>query len=452
MKMPIQFGNGYLQRLFIHVRSSLWFLPAMIILVAVLLAFGLIQIDQSFGVQLRESWHWLYQSEADGARGMLSAIASSIATITGVAFSITVVALALASTQYTSRVLRNFMRDRAIQGVLGVFVGSYIYCLLVLRVISGGENAFVPSLAVLGGVVLAITAIGFFVFFIHHISASIQASEIAAAITRETINAIDRLFPDEEEPVESHEAISQASNALEWQPVPALSIGYIQSTNLDELFGFAVRHQTVLRMDRCIGEFVAPGIPLVSLANGRAPDNEMIADINRIYGIASYRTISQDPAFGFRQLVDISLKALSPGINDTTTAVTCIEHLGALLLHCSRKCMRPAHRYEKGQLRVLALGPDFTDLLGLAFDQILESAAGNTEIMLRMLAAVHLIAGSLESDPRMGALTTHLIAIEEAAMKTIASSAARGALNRQFDVTRLALAQAEQRIRKRESR
>jgi uncharacterized membrane protein len=142
-------------------------------------------------------WPRLFGAGAEGARGMMSTIAGSMMTVVGVTFSMILVVLAMASSQYTSRILRNFMRSRVTQVVLGIFAGIFTYCLIVLRTIRGGdEGAFVPSLAVFFGFVLALGGIGALMFFIHHIASSIQASSIIASIAQETIAAIDRLFPE----------------------------------------------------------------------------------------------------------------------------------------------------------------------------------------------------------------------------------------------------------------
>ena len=168
-------------------RSSFWFVPAVIVVGAVGLAAGLITLDVTVELHVAKRWPLIFGSGASGARGLPSSVAGSMITVAGVVFSITMVALALTSSQYTSRVLRNFMRDRMNQVVLGVFVGIFAYCLVVLRTIRGGdEGAFVPSLAVLGGLVLAFVGIGYLIFFIHHISMSIQASRIIAAAAEET--------------------------------------------------------------------------------------------------------------------------------------------------------------------------------------------------------------------------------------------------------------------------
>lgn len=169
-------------------------------------------------------------------------------------------------------------------------------------------------------------------------------------------------------------------------------MGYIQSVDHEALLACACRADLTLRMEHATGEFVAPGRPLVSAASARALDRETIEAVHRAYAIGAYRTIDQDPAFGLRQLVDIALKALSPGINDTTTAVTCIEHLSVLLGLCAGRAMPGASRGGGASGRLIVRQPDFADLVALAFGQILESARGNTEILLRLLATVEQLA------------------------------------------------------------
>jgi uncharacterized membrane protein len=181
-----------------ELQASLWFVPASIVLCAVALAVGLIEADALAGDELPERWPRLFGAGAEGTRGMLGAISGAQITVAGVVFSITVVALALASGQYTPRILRNFMRDRANQVVLGLFVGVFAYCLVVLRTVRGGdEGRFVPSLAVFFSFALALVGVGALIFFIHHIATAIQASNIIAAVAEETLAAVDRLFPQE---------------------------------------------------------------------------------------------------------------------------------------------------------------------------------------------------------------------------------------------------------------
>ncbi len=419
---------GKLQQLWIDIRSSLWFVPTIIVFGAITLALGLIEIDQQIDDQLRGWWPRLFAAEAEGSRAMLSAIAGAMITVAGVVFSITIVALALASNQYTSRVLRNFMRDPITQIVLGVFVAIYAYCILVLRTVSSGEGAFVPSLAVFGGVVLALIGIGFLIFFIHHIAASIQASEIIAAVARDTLKAVARLFPQElgEAADEDDEPEHQIMSNTTWQVVPAGTTGYIQSVDPNSLLDFAHERGTVVRMERGVGDFVAQGRPIASLALDHPPDEPTIKALNRIYAIDSYRTTDQDAEFGIRQLVDIALKALSPGINDTTTAVTCIEYISVILLACAPRDIEPPYRYDEGELRVIARGPTFERLVSLAFDQILENAEGNTEIITRLLTSIEQIAEAVRGPRRQRLLARQVAVIGEVGLRSAKSSYARG--------------------------
>jgi len=179
-----------------NLRSSFWFMPSLIVVDSIVGALALIEADSIWGEHLRAQWPRLFGVGAEGARQVLSTLAGSMMTVMGITFSMTLLALTLASSQYTSRILRNFMRSRVTQVTLGIFAGIFVYCLIVLRTIHGGEAEFVPSLAVFFAFVMAIGGVGVLIFFIHHIASSIQASSIIASIAHETITAIDRLFPE----------------------------------------------------------------------------------------------------------------------------------------------------------------------------------------------------------------------------------------------------------------
>lgn len=408
-----------------NTRSSFWFVPAVIVLGAVGLASVLIAVDASLNLNVVTRWPLLFGAGADGARGLLTAVAGSMITVAGVVFSITIVALSLTSSQYTSRVLRNFMRDRNYQVVLGVFLGIFAYCLVVLRVIRGGdEGAFVPSLAVLVGLILAFVGIGYLIFFIHSISMSIQSSSIIANAAQETIAAVDRLFPqglgdNVEEDGDGDLDVSLLSQV--WFAVPARNTGYIQSIDGDALLALASERGTIVRMERGIGEFVIEGTPLVSLAEPSGSDEDTTDALNAFYVISPHRTVEQDASFGIRQLVDIALKALSPGINDTTTAVMCLDYLAAILVRLASRPIATARRLEQGELRVIARRPCFESLLAEAFDQIRQNAAGNVAVLTHLLHALETIAGQTASARRRQSLRQQADLIAAVAERTIAS-------------------------------
>jgi uncharacterized membrane protein len=408
-----------------ETRSSFWFVPAVIVLGAVGLATGLIVLDANVELHVDKKWPLLFGAGAAGARGLLTAVASSMITVAGVVFSITIVALSLTSSQYTSRVLRNFMRDPMNQVVLGVFVGIFAYCLVVLRTIRGGdEGAFVPSLAVLGGLALAFVGIAFLIYFIHHISLSIQASSIIAAAAEETIASVDRLFPkglgdNADDDADGSPAVPLADQA--WSAVGAPKTGYIETVNEDALLAFARKHGTVVRMERGIGEFVVEDTPLTSVAISGGPDKETAAELTGVYVISRQRTVQQDAGFGIRQIVDVALKALSPGVNDTTTAVMCVDYLGAILARLAVRGIPTPYRLDEGELRVIARGPSFESLLAEAFDQIRQNAEGNVAVLLALLEALGVVAGRTRDAGRLRAVARQVGLTADVARRSIPS-------------------------------
>lgn len=414
-----------LRRYWEDLRSSLWFLPTVIVAGAVALAMGLIEVDfPGYGGPLEERWPRLFGAGADGSRGLLSAIAGSMITVAGVTFSITVVALTLASSQYTSRILRNFVRSRANQTVLGVFVGVFAYCLVVLRTIRGGdEGAFVPGVAVLGALLLAFVAIGFLIFFIHHIAASLQATTIIESVAAETLQAVDRLFPDQlGEPAAGRANQEQEMTlALQtWTAIPARNSGYIDSIDADALFDLASKQGVVVRMEKGIGEFVIEACPLASVS-GNPPDDKTIQKLSSAYSVDRHRTVHQDAGYGIRQIVDVALKALSPGINDTTTAINCIDYLGSILARLAARRIESRNRVDKGRLRVITRGPTFQSLLGDAFDQIRQNAEGNVAVLARLLQVLATLAGRTSDEQRRRALRQQADLVVETAERSVPS-------------------------------
>ena len=391
-----------LSRFWNNLRASFWFMPSMIVVASIALAVGLIEADAAVSDRWLAQWPRLFGAGAEGARGMMSTIAGSMMTVVGVTFSMVLMVLAMASGQYTSRILRNFIRSRITQVVLGIFAGIFTYCLIVLRTIrSGDEGSFVPNLAVSFGFVLALCGVGALIFFIHHIASSIQASNIIALVAEETISAVDRLFPgslgqvvdneDEEQPV-------RPPSEWTWQPVKASESGYIQSVDNDELVHLARDKHTIVWMDHGIGDFVVENTTLASLALAVPPDQATIDALQATFRISRHRTVDQDVAFGIRQIVDIALKALSPSINDTTTAVMCVDYLTAILARLAQRQIPSSRRFEDGELRVIAKGPTFKGLVAESFDQIRSNAKGNVAIMSPMLGALQTLA-SLTTSP-----------------------------------------------------
>jgi len=369
-----------LKRFWSTLRSSFWFLPSLIVLVGIVFAAGLIKAASAGSDRWLAQWPRLFGAGAQGARDMMSTIAGSMMTVVGVTFSMILVVLAMASSQYTSRILRNFMSSRVTQVVLGIFAGIFTYSLIVLRTIRGGdEGAFVPNLAVFFGFVLALGGVGTLMFFIHHIASSIQASSIIASVAQETIATIDRLFPEklgQEPDIDDDDQKLHPLAARNWRGVPARENGYIQSVNNAGLLRLARDRKTIVRMEHGIGDFVVRNTTLASLSLEETPDEETITALQATFSISRHRTVEQDTAFGIRQIVDVALKALSPGINDTTTAVMCVDYLTAILARIAPRQIPSLYRYEEGELRVIAKGPSFESLLAETVDHDAGSGGG----------------------------------------------------------------------------
>jgi uncharacterized membrane protein len=430
-------------RLWDYLRSSFWFVPSLMVAGSVVLAGALIEMDSAGSYEWFAQWPRLFGAGAEGARGMMSTIASSMMTVVGVTFSMVLVVLALASSQYTSRILRTFIRNHVTQIVLGIFAGIFTYCLIVLRTIRGGdEGSFVPSLAVFFGFVLALGGVAALMFFIHHIASSIEASNIITSVARETIAAIDRMFPEKlgEGPGEDEDdPTPRPPTEQHWRTVPAKESGYIQSVNNAALLRVARDSKTIVRMERGIGEFVVQNTALASLALEDPPDQETIAALQATFSISRYRTVEQDAAFGIRQIVDVALKALSPGVNDNTTAVICVDYLTAILARIAPRQIPSSCRYEEGELRVIAKGPSFESLLDESFDQIRSSAKGDLAIISRMLDALHTLAGVTASPQRRRTLREQVERLAELAERTVESSHDRSRINARLTRVREAL-------------
>jgi len=424
------------KRLWSNLRSSFWFMPSLIVVINIVFAVALIEADSIGSDRWLAQWPRLFGAGADGARQMLSTLAGSMMSVMGITFSMTLVALALASSQYTSRILRTFMSSRVTQVTLGIFAGIFAYCLVVLRTIRSGDVEFVPSLAVFFAFVQSLGGIGILVFFIHHIASSIQASSIIASIAQDTIASIVRLFPeklghgpDEDEDLDQ---VLQSQAERTWHAVPAESDGYIQSVDNDALLRLARDRKTVVRMERGIGTFVVQNTALASLALDDSPDLETIKALNAAYNVGRHRTVEQDPAFGIRQIVDMALKALSPGVNDTSTAVMCVDYLTAILAQLASRKFPASLRYEGDRLSVITIAPTYEALLAEAFDQIRGSAIGNVGIMARMLSAIETLATLTASPRRRRALHEQVLWIAEIAGRTTESDHERKRLARRL--------------------
>lgn len=422
-----------LQRLWHRATSSFWFVPGLLVTAAVGLALLLIEAQGWLPPNTLTAWPGLFGAGPEGSRGLLTAVAGSMITVAGVVFSITLVALSLTSSQYSPRVLRNFMRNRGNQAVLGVFVGIFAYCLVVLRTIRGpgDDDPFVPSLAVLGGLLLAIVGTFVLVFFIHHISSSIQASRILATAFEETLACARRSLPDDD-PIHAED---EHDGRMPREPgdvvVRAERTGYLDGLDLAGLQRIATEHARVVHVGHELGAFVDAGVPLLTVS-GPLPERAM-DDLCDAVSISPSRSLDQDVAFGVRQMVDVALKGLSPGINDTTTAEMAVDYLTAVLRFIAPRPIRARQRSDDGELRVVLRVTTFPTLVRLAFDPIRRNAGGNAIVLARLLWAAGVLGHVALAPQRRAAVVDVVRSVRRSIGDTIADPTDRAQLLQQAD-------------------
>lgn len=369
--------------------SGYWFLPTSIVAVVSALAFALVAAD----VRLDgEDSRLGFTGGPASAREILSAIASSTLTLTALVFSVTVIVLQLASGQFSPRVLRTFLKDQRNQATLGVFLATFMYALLVLREIRGEEGTadqFVPGMAVTFSFALVVLSIVLFIQYINNITGSIRVIEIIDRVSRETASTIERVHgKDAALPPDSH-------RPLVARTIHSESRGVVTSVSTDRLREIAVGADVCLVVVPHVGDFVATGMALVTVhgdASSLTADQE--SKIRSSVALGKERDLVDDPAFGFRQLIDIAERALSPGINDPTTAVQCLDHLHDLLRRLAGRALPPARvEIVDHVVRVVAPLLTWEDYVNLALDEIRHWGANSIQVHQRIAAMLDDLSG-----------------------------------------------------------
>ncbi|HEX2166157.1 MAG TPA: DUF2254 domain-containing protein, partial [Longimicrobiales bacterium] len=367
----------------------------------------------------------LFAGSTDGAREILSVIAGGLITVTGVVFSVTIVALQLASSQFTPRVLRQFTADRANQVVLGVFIGTFTYTLLVQRTLrtGDGEEAFVPNVAVTGAVLLALVSIGFLIFFINHAARSIQASVIIDSVASDTLKAVRDVFPErmeKEEPGPQVSVDEYASGRRETpRAVASWKAGYIQELDRVALRRIADRRQLFVRVDAEIGRYILPGDDVMTVWPGDDADADAERELRDALLLGMERTPHQDLKLGVIELMDIAVKAMSPSVNDPTTALNAIDRLGEVLLELAwRRRGDLVEMSDHGRPLLITRRPTLEDTLAVAFDQVRHYAGDNPTVMIALTRLLGRLA-RMSPDTARAAFVEHLHEVKSTAERRI---------------------------------
>jgi uncharacterized membrane protein len=329
------------------------------------------------------------------AQVILGGIASSIMTVVSIVFAILLMTLTLASTQFSPRILINFVRDRTTQWTLGLFLGTFSYCIAALPAARALPRPFAPVATVAGAMVLALLCVAWLIFFINHISQSVSVNHIIDRIARETELVIDDLMPLKRTPLyqQEHPPVPEIEGEV---AIVNETSGYVRFIETQKLLQLARTHGIRVRMLRRIGHFIPAGIPLLLVSRPDRLSHDLIHELRSAVDMGPTRTLQQDVEFGVIQIVDIALRAISPAVNDPSTAISCIDQLSRILIRWIGRASPPSRIHNPPHvLRVVLPWIDLNGLLDTAFEQIRHYSASDVAVSLRLLRALGDIASTV---------------------------------------------------------
>jgi uncharacterized membrane protein len=432
------------------------------------LAGGMIFLDTYSGSSWMDGFPWLYAARPDGARQVLSVISSSMITVAGTVFSVTIAAVVYASGQYGPRLLSNFMSDRGNQVTLGTFIATFVYCLLVLRTIrSAGESGagYVPNLALLVGVALALCSIAVLIFFIHHVPRRLHINSVVEDIGHRLLKEIGLRFPKfigtplpddagqfdaARVPATFQTRAGQAEGAQR-ALVTALATGYLQTIEDDAILALAREHDLVLRLQYQPGDFVRAGRALVEAWPPERCDRAATEAIGRAFAVGARRTALQDLRFLVDELVEVAGRAMSPGVNDPFTAVTCLDWLGAAFANLAGREL-PSHLRSDGdgKLRIIAHPVTFEGFMDRGFGALAQYCATDMTAALGFVRALGEVSLGCDDPERLSLVGSHLDKFEALARRQLFGFNQDRVVQR-ASAMRLALAEPDYKRRLRDS-
>lgn len=387
-----------------RVMSSFWFVPSLLTLCALFTAGALIGLDRFLQLEPNGSFGWLYSNSAEGARALLSTIAGSMITVTGVLLSAMIVVMTLASQQYGPRLVQNFIEDKASQTVIGCFVGCFIYSVIILKTIQTGEFVFIPHLSILGALLFTILCIALMLFFVHHLSSAIQVQAIMRRVYTKLTHEIDTLFPEDigqaqESSNETEENKIKAAKASReiTKKVEVTRSGYLQSIEHEKLLTICSQQDLFIHFQSTPGDFLINGAAVVEVYHSKKINDDLIEEIRSMFLIGTFPNCPQDIIFPIRQLEEIAIRALSPGINDPHTAIEAIDYLGSALAQLVERKQPSRLRFDDNQaLRLVVQSPNFEEILRHAYQQIHHYGKDDVTIINKLFESLDSIQRRLE--------------------------------------------------------
>lgn len=413
-----------LQYFWSTLQSSFWFIPLMLILAAMVAAVALVYVDEVWDFEPEGVFRFLLVGSADSARSILSTIAGAMIGVAGTVFSITLVALTLASSQFGPRLLQNFMHDRINQVVLGSYIATFTYCLIVLSTVKSSDSFnFLPVLAISFALFLAVVNIFLLVIFIHHIAVNIQADQVISKVNMALNQNFTKLFPEitdgsfeQEKDHDSH--IQKLKEVSGKYSIKIRKSGYVQHIDYKTLIAIAKENNIFLEIRTHAGHFLVEGqVVIEAYLRGDMVDKWEDKVTDAII-VGPKRTSLQDAEFAIRQMVEVASRALSPGVNDPFTAITVIDKLTDSIAYLTRAQMPGAYRYDdRGQLRLIVKTMSFSGIVSIAFNQIRQFGQGSPAVLIRLMEAMLTIHSLCRTEDQKQVVLLHARMIHEAAKR-----------------------------------
>jgi uncharacterized membrane protein len=417
------------------LRTSLWLVPAVELVAAAVLFAVTYAIDRAAYHGTLTLPGWINNGSADAARSILIGIAAAIITVVGLVFSIVIVALTLASTQFGPRMLRNFTRDRGVQLTLGTFVATFLYAILALGSVSNGAGGdFVPHVSITVALILTLIDLGVLVYFIHHVARSIQLNEVIASIADDLTKSIAIEFADQHHGGARGTAAALPSFAeSEGAEVTASSSGYLQFVRYSTIVEIATEANAVIELLYRPGHFVVRGLPLARVWPASAA-SDVARGLDKAHVTGANRTLRQDVTFAIDQLVEIALRALSPAVNDTFSGMTCIDWLSdGLCAMTARWSSRRVHFDADGKIRVIACELPYERVVDRAFDKIRQAGRAMPAILIRQLEALARVMEYTTTPEQRAVLLDQAAMILRSSEESVPEGEDRADVRRRYD-------------------
>ena len=405
--------------------ATFWFLPVLIIGFSILLSFTLVYVDSSVTIP-REGWIRFFLVEsADSARSILSTISSAMMGVAGTVFSITLVVLTLASSQFGPRLIKNFMYVRLNQVVLGLYISTFLYCLLVLNSISDSDGyTFIPSISILVAILATVANIVLLIIFIHQIAISIQADKVVSDISESLFKQVEKLFPEkmgEEKENEENGNFSAAVAGYQNRSyIKSPKSGYLQYIDGEALIKIVTKHNALIELHCRPGKHLVKDAEIGSLYSNQEWEKKEFEKIFNSFVIGKTKTSQQDLEFSIQQMVEIAARALSTGVNDPYTAITCIDNLTSIMCYLAEAKFPSKYRCdEEGNLRIITDTLDFEGILDTAFNQIRQFSEDSPSVMIRMIEALTTIYKFTSKESHKKAVIRHAEMVLSSGKKNI---------------------------------